>query len=83
MHGIPVVSTDCTGSNEIVENDVTGFVVPKRDVKSFALRLEQLITDSNLRQKFSVAAYKRSRQSFTIKKMCENYERFFTQLNEK
>ncbi|MFT4800543.1 MAG: glycosyltransferase involved in cell wall biosynthesis [Flavobacteriaceae bacterium] len=81
MHGIPVVTTDCAGSNEIVKNGLTGYVVPRGNAEKFAIKLQHLITNHALRHKFSIAAYSRSRKEFTIEKMCSNYESFFTEIS--
>tara|TARA_B110000091_G_C13682678_1_gene418577 strand:- start:538 stop:753 length:216 start_codon:yes stop_codon:yes gene_type:complete len=70
MNGIPVVTTDCTSSDEIVLDNKTGFVVPRGDLKLFFEKLEQMIENYTLRQQFSKAAYIRSREEFSIDKMC-------------
>ncbi|WP_080805116.1 glycosyltransferase [Desulfamplus magnetovallimortis] len=80
MHAIPVVSTDCTGSREIVINGVTGFVVNVDDTKSFAEKLQILIDNDSLRNAYGKRAYTRSRNMFTIKNMIKNYEALFASL---
>lgn len=80
MHGIPVVTTDCIGSNEIVADGKTGFVVPAKDNKEFSKKLQLLIEDDELRMKFSKSAYKRSRAEFGIPKMVKRYESFFAEI---
>lgn len=82
MHGISVVTTDCTGSSEIVEHGKTGYVVPIGDTLDFSKKLQDLIDNDTLRAQFCESAYKRSRSNFTIEKMVNNYESFFTQLTK-
>lgn len=42
--GLPVISTDCGGMNEVVINGKTGFLVPKRDPKAMAQAVIDLQT---------------------------------------
>ena len=49
--GLPVVSYDSYGPNNIIENDVDGFIVPMEDEKNFALKLELLMNDADKRKK--------------------------------
>lgn len=80
MHGIPVVTTNCTGSNEIVVHEKTGFVVPINDDKEFSKKLQLLIDDDVIRMEFSKNAYMRSREEFSIPTMVKSYESFFEEI---
>ncbi|MEL4457171.1 glycosyltransferase [Lutimonas vermicola] len=80
MHGIPVVTTNCIGSDEIVADGKTGFIVPIKDDKEFSKKLQLLIDDDVLRINFSKNAYQRSRVEFGIPKMVKRYESFFTEI---
>jgi glycosyltransferase involved in cell wall biosynthesis len=80
MHGIPVVTTNCTGSSEIVIDNQTGFVVPVGDMNKFAKKLQVLIDSETLRQEFSRNAYTRFRGHFTIETMVDKYEQLFESL---
>lgn len=52
--GLPIVAMDCPcGPREIVTPD-TGIVVPDRDIKAFALALEELITDETKRKEMGM-----------------------------
>ena len=46
---IPVISTTVTGIPEIVENEVSGILVPPNDENALAEAIIKLIHDSNLR----------------------------------
>lgn len=43
--GLPVIVSDMTGAKEIVEEDVTGYVVPSRNVAALAASMEKLAED--------------------------------------
>ena len=51
--GCPVVTSDADGFTEVVENGVTGFIVPKHDVEATATAIQRLIDNHNLREQMS------------------------------
>ena len=77
MHGIPVLSTNSSGSNEIVINGETGFITAIDDIETFIEKLEKLIDDSILREQLALKAYRRSRKLFSVENMVQEYEKFF------
>jgi len=46
--GIPLLATDINGCNEIIENNETGILVKKKDVKSLEEGIEKLIVNKKL-----------------------------------
>ncbi len=60
--GLPVVTTDAGGIPYIVENEVTGLVVPMRDVQAVTVALERVITDAELRTRLVDNARESARQ---------------------
>ncbi|WP_327291795.1 glycosyltransferase [Streptomyces sp. NBC_01198] len=55
--GLPVVATDCPlGPREIVRDEVTGLLVPPRDVPAIAAALLRLIEDDERRKEMGRAA---------------------------
>jgi len=52
---VPVVATDAGGLPEVVENGVTGYVVPKGDATAIATAIDRLLADDELRRKMGVA----------------------------
>jgi len=58
--GIPVVAADVGGVPDIVENGVTGLLVPADDVTALARAARRLMVDLELRQSMSRAARERS-----------------------
>jgi glycosyltransferase involved in cell wall biosynthesis len=51
--GLPVVSTACTGSAELVTDGVTGVLVPVGDVQALADGMRRVMRDAALRRKLS------------------------------
>jgi len=74
--GLPVVAYDCmSGPAELVDDEVNGFLVPLFDKDQFKLRLEQLMNDKDLRQRFSMKSGS-TIGKFTEDIICEKYFHF-------
>lgn len=54
--GLPAVVADATGSNALVDDNVTGFLAPPRDSAAFLDRVARLIENAELRSKMGIAA---------------------------
>lgn len=57
--GCPLISSMHTGGEDLFSDGVEGFLVPIRSVGAIRERLQQLVDDSNLRQRMSAAALAR------------------------
>ena len=73
MFCLPVVATDGRGLPDIVVNGEPGFLVPSKDAKLIAERLEILIYIQICEQPWALAAGDRKRyeENFTLEK-CRN-----------
>lgn len=81
--GLPAVSTRVGSVDDIVEDGVTGYLVPPGDVDGFTDRIGQLLADAHLRREFGAAARERALRLFRIDDMVRNYDRLFTEIVEK
>jgi glycosyltransferase involved in cell wall biosynthesis len=61
---IPVVATDAGGLPEVVENGVTGYVVPKGDAGALAGAIDRLLADGTLRSRMGKAGRIRAIERF-------------------
>ena len=64
--GLPVVATDVGGVREIVEEGVTGLVVPALSDDAFAGAAVAILRDPQLRADMSRAARKRAQEHFSL-----------------
>jgi glycosyltransferase involved in cell wall biosynthesis len=69
--GKPVISTLVGGIPEMVDNGVTGLLVPSDDVKSLAVALERLVRDRALRTRMGHAGRDRYEALFTQESMAK------------
>jgi len=69
--GVPVVTTDVVGANEVVVDGETGFLVPSDDHEAMAERIVQLLQDEELRKRMGAAGRKRVEEHFSIPRMIE------------
>jgi glycosyltransferase involved in cell wall biosynthesis len=62
--GLPVIATDWGGPREMIENGMSGYLIPPDDPGVFAARLEQLIRDPELRRAMGKSARQRIASAF-------------------
>ena len=63
--GVPAVASDISGNSEIVKEGVTGLLFPPGDAAALADRLETLLRDPGLRERFSKNSVSLVREGFT------------------
>ena len=66
--GVPVVATRIAGVGELVEDGVSGFTVPPGDDVSLADKIEALLADEQLRERFGRAGRQHVEAQFDIRK---------------
>lgn len=64
--GVPVITTQIAGVNELVEDGINGYLVPAGDVISLTQKLVILIKDSELRNKFAAAGRVKVETEFNL-----------------
>ena len=80
MAGLPVVATKVGGVPELVEDGVTGFLVPPKDSKALAEALRKLIDDPDLRQRMGRAGRGKALREFTLDRMLRETERVYEEV---
>ncbi|MDR0606119.1 MAG: glycosyltransferase [Bacteroidales bacterium] len=75
--GLPCISTYTGGIPEIIENNITGFLVEQRDIEDIANKLEILINDKELRIQMGEAGRKRFYERFTLELFEKNLANTF------
>ncbi len=82
-HSLPVISTFEGAIPDLVEDGVTGFLIPQRDVISLADKLEVLIKDPDLRKRMGSAGRAKYEAQFTLERFERRMVEILTQVAEK
>ncbi len=78
--GKPVIATAVGGVPELVENGVTGILVPPHNSKALAQGILRLAKDPDLRQRMGKAAQERALERFDIARTAREYEALYLKL---
>lgn len=62
--GCPVVVSDADGFTEVVEDGITGYIVPKRDPEAAAAAIQKFIDNPGLRESMGTAGIERVRKLY-------------------
>lgn len=77
--GLPIITTDVPGPSEVVEEGVSGMLVPSKDADALNRAMKELMADKDLMQSFAINGRKRAEENFERSKMVGN---ILTDLNE-
>ena len=64
--GLPIVTTDSPGCNDVVESGVNGFLVPIHDPAALARAIGQLVSQPDLRRRLGSVSRQRAVESFDL-----------------
>lgn len=76
-HGIPVVSTKCGGPEELIENKVTGFLVPIGDSDEMGKKVIELIEKRCVYYNMSEASKKNAKKNYSSEVMCDELSNLY------
>jgi glycosyltransferase involved in cell wall biosynthesis len=77
---LPMIVTDVGGNPEAVVDQETGFVVAPRNAEQFAVAIDRLAGDPQLRQSMGRKAKTRIQQEFTLDGCVRRYEQLYEAL---
>jgi len=77
--GLPVVATDIAGIPEQVEDGESGYLIPTGDADVLADRLDELLSDRQLRERMGQRGYERSKQ-FSVEAMLDELDGLYREL---
>jgi glycosyltransferase involved in cell wall biosynthesis len=75
--GVPVVATKSEGAGEILEDDVTGLLVPPGDHEALAEAIYALLDDGPRRASLAARAHEAVRDRFSLERMVADTERLY------
>jgi len=74
---VPVIGSDAGGMPEVVENGVTGYLLPVGDVDGMAARSIEILRDDALRHRLGNAGRERAERLFSADKLVTQYEKYY------
>jgi glycosyltransferase involved in cell wall biosynthesis len=74
---VPVVATAVGGTPEVVEDGVSGYLVPSGDPAALARRIADVLADDAARREMGQAGYRRVQQEFTFEAQARQYRDLF------
>jgi glycosyltransferase involved in cell wall biosynthesis len=75
--GVPVVGTDVGGVRSVVDDGVTGFIVPADDATMLAARIRSLVEDAALRHDLGAAGRQRVAGRFSAERLAADHDRLY------
>lgn len=76
----PVVASDVNGCRDLVNDGVTGLLVPARNASALAAALERLLVDRTLADRIAAAGRERVRSEYSLATMIDRYLELFGSL---
>ena len=77
---VPVVATNVGGNPELIQDNITGLLVPPDDPISLANAINRLLEDASLRKKLSDNAYEFVMNNMIWEKVIPKYLKFYNEL---
>ncbi|MCI0463519.1 MAG: glycosyltransferase [Gemmataceae bacterium] len=78
--GVPVVSTAVGGTPEVIEDGVSGYLVPPGSPEALAQRILDMLADEAMRLEMGQRGQQRVRAEFTFAAQSVQYQRLFERL---
>ncbi len=80
--GRAVVTTDHPGCRDAITKNVTGLLVPPKNIEALADAIQRLVEDRGLRKQMGVAGRQLAKDKFTIEKIVEQHMNIYLELLE-
>lgn len=78
--GRPIVTTNSIGCKDVVDDGISGFLVPVKNSEALAEKLRILVEDKALRVRMGKAARKKAEQEFSIVNVIEKHLEIYNKI---
>lgn len=73
MMGLPCISTDCAGSDEIIDDGESGIIVKRGNVSALTEAMNKIVNDNSLAERYANEAHKRVEERFNAETVCKKW----------
>lgn len=80
LRGIPAIGTSHGGASEIIEDGVTGFIVPPKNPEELAKAMLRILQDDKLTAQMGSRAKQRMQEKFPYQKIIGNIQEVYEEL---
>ncbi len=78
--GVPSITFDVGGCNEIIQDNVNGIVIPPGNIRLFVTAVKRLLENEPLNKNFSLNAIRIAKEKFSVIDMADKYYKLFKML---
>lgn len=83
IYEIPVIATRSEGAVQIIENEVSGILIPQEDAATMAQEIIKLLNSPERRAEIGTAGRRRVEENFSLGRMVSQTEEFYRRILEK
>ncbi len=80
LHRCPIIAMRNGGTEYLVDNGETGFIVPPGDIEALCERLRFLLQNKNARRKIGEQAYAKAVRTWALPKIITQWEKLYSSL---
>lgn len=73
----PVIATNVGGNSEVVQDKITGFIVPPQNSSIMANAINNLLRDKDQARTFALNGYQRIKSKYSLALMTEKYKKIY------
>lgn len=77
MHGVAVVASRTGGLTEIVQDGLTGYLVPAGDEPTLAARLDELVSAPDAARSMGIMGHVMARERFSLEGFAVRFEALY------
>lgn len=78
--GLALVATDIGGNRDIIDDGITGFLVPVKNFIVLASKIKDLVENEDIRSNFGYEATRKVMQKFSLKNVANLYFEIYNEI---